>query len=882
MRYGRFLAALLAAGASPAWAASWYHLNSGTTETLDAIQFPVDATTGYAVGGHGVILKTTDGGMTWIAQDSGITDAALFSLHFPVDELTGYVVGAYGSALKTTDGGATWVPMDPGTSDNLREVRFPEDATTGYIVGDNGTILKTTDGGVNWVPQTSGTNEDLLSMDFLDDWTGYAVGWWGTIVKTTDGGADWNSQDSDTTQVLHDVCFPADATTGYIVGSSGTLIKTTDGGSNWNPEPLDQPLTTYTVHFPVDAATGWFGATGGGLYKLEDATWAPQDSGTDERIYDLHFPVDEVVGYAVGWRGVMLKTTDGGGSRATLHPSADGATCNFTSAVGCPAGDWDCVNDQTGNGASGLPETHDDTTSYLYDAKDAGGRAMFSLADGIVPAGAVVTGITIQAWVGKGTGGPAPEASLSYERVGIDSGPVDGAAESITTSGIGQSMSASWSCLNWTGTDMDALEIGIYHVSGAQLNISQIYLTVSYDIQGTVYRSIGTESAALYSDGDATVAAGSRNVTLGNGALLPPEVGRGDRLTVNGDAFHIVHRLSDTEVIVQETPCSDATAAAYTISRAYNTLQAWEIDRQGDLVADGRNEIGVVYNDGTFTGQLTIDGSTTDADHCMNLTVAEGHGHNGLKNTGAAIDASALGTANAIDVKDEYTRIEGLEIKGINNTGSAIFLASSPAADDSVVSKIFVHSCVQWDNAGVDIGAQNVAVRNSFFTGGTTFGIRVLANASAVIENSTIVGDPTSGTGVGDSSGSTVSIKNTISVNHAAGNDFALWDTILFFGNNMYSTALGIEPTEDDGGHQAPPGSLEALFASLSGEDFHLDPSGHNAGDTGLDLSASFTDDIDGETRSGLWEIGADDGGSFAGGGGGTTPKVVGWREIEP
>ncbi|MHC4825844.1 MAG: hypothetical protein ACYTEY_04730, partial [Planctomycetota bacterium] len=73
-----------------------------------------------------------------------------------------------------------------------------------------------------------------------------------------------------------------------------------------------------------------------------------------------------------------------------------------------------------------------------------------------------------------------------------------------------------------------------------------------------------------------------------------------------------------------------------------------------------------------------------------------------------------------------------------------------------------------------------------------------------------------------------------------------------------------------------------ALFASLSGEDFHLDPSGHNAGDTGLDLSASFTDDIDGETRSGLWEIGADDGGSFAGGGGGTTPKVVGWREIEP
>ncbi|MFX1269789.1 MAG: hypothetical protein ACFFAK_17655, partial [Promethearchaeota archaeon] len=58
--------------------------------------------------------------------------------------------------------------------------------------------------------------------------------------------------------------------------------------------------------------------------------------------------------------------------------------------------------------------------------------------------------------------------------------------------------------------------------------------------------------------------------------------------------------------------------------------------------------------------------------------------------------------------------------------------------------------------------------------------------------------------------------------------------------------------------------SLEDLFISLiaSSEDLHLEPSGHSALDTGTDLSASFTDDIDGETRptgANSWDIGADE-----------------------
>ncbi|MBW2161924.1 MAG: hypothetical protein JRH14_18490 [Deltaproteobacteria bacterium] len=51
-----------------------------------------------------------------------------------------------GIILRTTDGGATWVEQTSGTSEPLHDVSFT-DANTGTIVGEAGIILRTTDGG---------------------------------------------------------------------------------------------------------------------------------------------------------------------------------------------------------------------------------------------------------------------------------------------------------------------------------------------------------------------------------------------------------------------------------------------------------------------------------------------------------------------------------------------------------------------------------------------------------------------------------------------------------------------------------------------------------------------------------------------------------------
>ncbi|MHC4414018.1 MAG: right-handed parallel beta-helix repeat-containing protein [Planctomycetota bacterium] len=354
--------------------------------------------------------------------------------------------------------------------------------------------------------------------------------------------------------------------------------------------------------------------------------------------------------------------------------------------------------------------------------------------------------------------------------------------------------------------------------------------------------------------------------------------------TADDGVYHILSRDDDTTVTIQEIAGASRTGETYTIERVYDSMQAWENGRGGDLVTEARREVGVCYNDAPFTDRLVVSGSTTDAAHYMMITVAAGQRHNGLKGNGAVIDAQGgwLGQ-NAIDIEDEYTVIDGLEIKAIQDAGSAIFFDDSPAADNSLASNIFVHSCWQNSNAGVDIGAQNVTVRNSIFTGGTSYGVRLLTNSSGIIENCTIVGSPGSGHGVGDQIGTTVTIRNTISVNHDSGYDFVLYSNIDYFGYNMYEPAfvIGFDPATCPscaGGNQTPPGNLESLFVSMAASDYHLEPSGHKAGNTGLNL-ASVTDDVDGETRTGTWDMGADEG---VPGTDPPSPTIISWQEVEP
>ena len=334
---GAILVFILVVGTSPAWA-GWVAQTSGTSLLLRGVHFPVDPTTGYAVGTSGTILKTTDGGTNWSTQSSGTTNA-LNAVHF-VDATTGYAVGRSGTVLKTTDGGTNWSTQSSGTAEDLWSVHFPVDATTGYTVGLSGTILKTTDGGTNWSSQSSGTTNNLRGVHFPSNaTTGYAVGGSGTILKTIDGGTNWSPQSSGTALTLRGVHFPVDPTTGYAVGASGTIVKTADGGTNWSAQTSGTGNELASVHFPVDATTGYAVGLSGTILKTTDGgtNWSPQSSGTGNELASVHFPVDATTGYAVGLSGTILKTTDGGRPSTnyrSIGTAPDYATGTITAMAG--------------------------------------------------------------------------------------------------------------------------------------------------------------------------------------------------------------------------------------------------------------------------------------------------------------------------------------------------------------------------------------------------------------------------------------------------------------------------------------------------------------------------------------------------------------------
>jgi hypothetical protein len=72
---------------------------------------------------------------------------------------------------------------------------------------------------------------------------------------------------------------------------------------------------------------------------------------------------------------------------------------------------------------------------------------------------------------------------------------------------------------------------------------------------------------------------------------------------------------------------------------------------------------------------------------------------------------------------------------------------------------------------------------------------------------------------------------------------------------------------------------LDNLFISITpgSEDLHLETVGNRAINRGIDLSGTFTDDGDGDTRVMNWDIGADEGL-----GGLYMPRVIQWTEVSP
>jgi photosystem II stability/assembly factor-like uncharacterized protein len=286
---------------------TWIKQIPGVTNELSGVFFP-EPSTGFIVGQGGLILKTTNGGNSWIQQSSPVTDQ-LTSIFFPTAS-TGLIVGWYGATVRTNNYGNSWIALSSHvTVAELRSIVFTN-SNTGYCAGQGGRIIKTIDSGTSWTICPSGTNWDLYSLCFTDQNTGYVSGGNGTILKTTNAGSSWVPTNTGTAYDYNSIIFPTN-NIGYAFSYFDILSKTTNAGLTWNSFSLTG-INAHNFYF-TSADTGYICGNSGKLIKTLDGgnSFINLNSGTTEDLYSIYF-VNKYIGFLGGNNGVILKTIDGG------------------------------------------------------------------------------------------------------------------------------------------------------------------------------------------------------------------------------------------------------------------------------------------------------------------------------------------------------------------------------------------------------------------------------------------------------------------------------------------------------------------------------------------------------------------------------------------
>ncbi|OGB66966.1 MAG: hypothetical protein A2Y94_06060 [Caldithrix sp. RBG_13_44_9] len=298
----------------------WTILDPGTSVNLNAVQL-LDSHTIFVAGDAGIVLWSSDSGLTWqdISPDSPLVN--LQDITF-FDPFTGLVVGEGGNILATSDSGVNWSVISSGVSDDLLTVAFWD--SIGICGGISQTILYSADRGNSWnIAQNGFFGGGFWGSCLLSPNIGYVVGensiFQPLLGKSIDEGINWNFTPfylNNNEGRAFSLQF-TDELTGYaacgVWDGRGAIAKTTDGGVNWISTFFVSPL--YEIHFPISNASlvGFAVGEAGQILKTGNAggSWQTLNSGTAQALNDVAF-FDLFTGYIVGDNGTILKTESGG------------------------------------------------------------------------------------------------------------------------------------------------------------------------------------------------------------------------------------------------------------------------------------------------------------------------------------------------------------------------------------------------------------------------------------------------------------------------------------------------------------------------------------------------------------------------------------------
>ena len=239
-------------------------LQTTISEPLQAVFF-LNGKDGFVSGYNGGIYKTVDSANTWTSLNSAV-NLPIRGLFF-LSMKKGFAVGGQNSCsgtgcvppggfiLKTADGGNTWVKIYSSVDRiEVTSICFIN-TLNGFCAGDN-VILKTTDGGQSWSEQRiENLDGKMMQVKFVNRQKGYVACLFDKIIKTDDGGETWQVTSPRRNMGYYSVSEANGST--YLSGQ-GKIIKSTDGGNSWIDLP-NSPADIFAIHFINDKRGFAFG-----------------------------------------------------------------------------------------------------------------------------------------------------------------------------------------------------------------------------------------------------------------------------------------------------------------------------------------------------------------------------------------------------------------------------------------------------------------------------------------------------------------------------------------------------------------------------------------------------------------------------------------------
>lgn len=302
--------------------ARWALKSTGTESRFRGLA-AVSRSTAWVAGSKGTVLRTVDGGRTWldvsppgaVAEGLELRDVEAFDARRAVALSIGE--GEASRVLRTEDGGATWTE----TFRNPDPRAFYDcltffDARHGLAMSDpvdgKFRILSTDDGGRSWrvlpsegmpsaLPGEAGfaaSGQCLVSSGPRDVWLATGGGATARILHSADRGLTWTAAEStipagDGARGVFALAF-RDRTRGLAVGgdyrtgqaSPQAAAVSSDGGRSWRGAPTPPPAyRSGAAWYPYSRATALaVGPTGTDVTTDGGRSWRPLEAGSFDTV----------------------------------------------------------------------------------------------------------------------------------------------------------------------------------------------------------------------------------------------------------------------------------------------------------------------------------------------------------------------------------------------------------------------------------------------------------------------------------------------------------------------------------------------------------------------------------------------------------------------